>query len=73
MRRPGIEGIYVSQGINFIGPVRIGDVITARATVTGKDDRKRRLTLKTTETNQRGEMIIDGRAVVPGPDIFAKM
>ena len=32
-RLPGIEGIYVSQNLKFIRPVRIGDTITAHSTV----------------------------------------
>ena len=64
MRLSGIEGIYVSQEIKFIRPVRIGDTITIRATVDGKDDAKRRIILKTTVTNQCGELIIDGKGVV---------
>jgi 3-hydroxybutyryl-CoA dehydratase len=63
-RLPGIEGIYVSQEIKFIRPVRIGDTITVQATVIEKNDAKRRLTLQTTVTNQRSELIIDGKGVV---------
>lgn len=63
-RLPGIEGVYVSQEIKFIRPVRIGDTITAQATVIEKNDAKRRITLKTTVTNQHGELIIDGKGVV---------
>jgi 3-hydroxybutyryl-CoA dehydratase len=63
-RLPGIEGVYVSQEIKFIRPVRIGDTITAEATVIEKNDAKRRITLKTTVTNQRGDLIIDGKGVV---------
>jgi 3-hydroxybutyryl-CoA dehydratase len=63
-RLPGIEGIYVSQDLKFIRPVRIGDTITAQATVVEKNDAKRRLTLKTTVTNQRNELVIDGKAVI---------
>lgn len=63
-RLPGIEGVYVSQEIKFIRPVRIGDTITAQAAVIEKNDAKRRITLKTTVTNQHGELIIDGKGVV---------
>jgi len=63
-RLSGIDGIYVSQEIKFIGPVRIGDVITAHAIVTEKDEKKHRITFSTTVTNQRGELIIDGKGVV---------
>jgi 3-hydroxybutyryl-CoA dehydratase len=61
---PGIEGIYASQDIKFIRPVRIGDTLTARAEVAEKSDTKPRLTLKTTVTNQNGELVIDGKAVI---------
>jgi len=63
-RLPGIEGVYVSQEIKFIRPVRIGDTITAQAAVIEKNDAKRRITLKTTVTNQHGELIIDGKGIV---------
>jgi len=63
-RLPGIEGIYVSQDLNFIRPVRIGDTITAHAEVVEKNDSKRRITLKTTVKNQRDELVIDGKAVI---------
>ena len=63
-RLPGIEGVYVSQEIKFIRPVRIGDTVTAQAAVIEKNDAKRRITLKTTVTNQHGELIIDGKGVV---------
>ena len=63
-RLPGIEGIYVSRGGQFIRPVRIGDTITAQARVFEKDDAKRRITLKTTVKNQLGELILDGEGVV---------
>jgi len=63
-RLPGIAGVYVSQEIKFIRPVRIGDTITAQAAVIEKNDAKRRITLKTTVTNQHGELIIDGKGVV---------
>ncbi|HTZ39978.1 MAG TPA: MaoC family dehydratase [Syntrophales bacterium] len=63
-RLPGIEGIYVSQDLKFIRPVRIGDTITAHAEVVEKNDSKRRITLKTTVKNQRDELVIDGKAVI---------
>ncbi|HOV80251.1 MAG TPA: MaoC family dehydratase [Bacillota bacterium] len=60
---PGINGIYLSQELKFLKPVKIGDTITARAEVIGKIDEKRRLIVKTTVANQRGELVIDGKAV----------
>lgn len=63
-RLPGVKGIYVSQEIKFVRPVRIGDTIEARATVTAKNDEKQRITLRTTVQNQQGEIVIDGQAVI---------
>jgi 3-hydroxybutyryl-CoA dehydratase len=73
-RLPGIEGVYVSQDIKFIRPVHIGDAITAQATVIEKNEAKHRITLKTIVTNQRDELVIDGKgviAVMPGPERHA--
>lgn len=61
---PGLKGVYLSQEIKFLRPVRIGDTVTAQAEVIGKNEEKRRLTLKTTLHNQNGELVIDGQAVI---------
>lgn len=60
---PGTNGLYLSQELKFLKPVFIGDTITAYAEVVEKVEEKRRLILKTTVTNQRGEVVIDGKAV----------
>jgi 3-hydroxybutyryl-CoA dehydratase len=64
MQLPGPGGVYVSQTLKFVRPVRIGDVITAAAEVIAYDPDRRRLTLRTTCTNQRGETVLEGEAVV---------
>jgi 3-hydroxybutyryl-CoA dehydratase len=64
MHLPGPGGIYVSQTLRFKGPVRIGDAITATVEVVAYDAGRRRLTLKTTCTNQRGETVLDGEAIL---------
>ena len=64
MHLPGPGGIYLNQTLTFTRPVRIGDTITASAEVTAYDPGRRRLTLRTTCTNQRGETVLDGEAVV---------
>lgn len=64
MHLPGPGGIYASQTLKFVRPVRIGDAITASAEVVAFDSDRRRLTLRTTCTNQRGETVLDGEAVV---------
>jgi 3-hydroxybutyryl-CoA dehydratase len=50
--------------MRFLGPVRIGDTITARVEVISLNDEKERVTLKTTCTNQDGKVILDGEALV---------
>ena len=61
---PGPNTIYLAQEVSFKLPVKIGDTVTAEVTVTEKRDDKRILKLKTTVTNQRGEIVVDGSAVV---------
>ena len=61
---PGPNTIYLGQEVSFKMPVKIGDTVTAEATVTEKRDDKRIIKLKTTVTNQRGEIVVDGSAVV---------
>jgi 3-hydroxybutyryl-CoA dehydratase len=61
---PGPNSIYLGQELKFIAPVKIGDTITVLVTVTEKRDDKGIIKLRTTASNQRGEMVIDGSAVV---------
>jgi 3-hydroxybutyryl-CoA dehydratase len=61
---PGPNTIYLGQELKFTAPVKIGDTVTAEVTVTEKRDDKRILKLKTIVTNQRGEIVVDGSAVV---------
>jgi 3-hydroxybutyryl-CoA dehydratase len=44
---PGPGAIYLSQTVKFKAPVRIGDTVVARATITALDPEKRRITLST--------------------------
>ncbi|MCG8359858.1 MAG: MaoC family dehydratase [Kiloniellales bacterium] len=46
-RLPGPGCIYLSQSLNFLSAVRIGDTVIARATITGVDPEKRRVSLQT--------------------------
>ena len=68
---PGPGAIYVSQTMNFMAPVLIGDTITAVATVTAIDATKRRVTIKTQCLNG-DKVVIDGEAVVLVPRKTAK-
>ncbi|MFW9958102.1 MAG: MaoC family dehydratase [Candidatus Odinarchaeota archaeon] len=64
MYLPGPGTIYMSQSMRFLGPVRIGDTITARVEVVMLNDEKERVTLKTICTNQDGKVVLDGEALV---------
>ena len=59
---PGPGGILLSQDVKFLAPVRIGDVITAKAEVIELNPGKNRVKFKTTCTNQKGEVVVDGTA-----------
>src|SRR6185503_16503769 len=63
---PGPGAIYISQTMNFMAPVLIGDTITAVATVSAIDAQKRRVTIKTQCLNG-DKVVIDGEAVVLVP------
>lgn len=64
MQLPGLGAIYLQQNLKFKGPVYAGDTITATAEVVNVRSEKRILTLRTECTNQRGEVVIEGEAVV---------
>ncbi|HEX8140463.1 MAG TPA: MaoC family dehydratase [Pyrinomonadaceae bacterium] len=61
---PGQGSVYLSQTLQFVAPVFPGDTVTARVTVTRVREDKPIVTLETTCSNQRGEPLIKGEAVV---------
>jgi 3-hydroxybutyryl-CoA dehydratase len=61
---PGAGGIYLSQQLEFLAPVFIGDTITATAEVVSWRSEKRILTLKTDAYNQNGTQVVTGKAVL---------
>lgn len=61
---PGPNSIYLGQELKFTAPVKLGDTVTATATITEKKEDKRILKLKTVVTNQWGEVVVDGSAVI---------
>jgi 3-hydroxybutyryl-CoA dehydratase len=61
---PGPNCIYLGQDLKFTAPVKIGDTVTVTVTVTDKRDDKRIIKLRTIVSNQRGETVIDGNAVM---------
>ncbi len=73
MKLPGPGCLYVSQRIEFLKPVKIGDEITARVEIVEVISEKR-LRLRTLCVNQRQEIVIDGEAVIipPRPERIKK-
>jgi 3-hydroxybutyryl-CoA dehydratase len=65
-RMPGPGAIYLSQTLRFRRPVRIGDTVTASATIAEIDQARARVTLKTV-CKVAGEVVADGEAVVLAP------
>ena len=64
---PGPGSIYIRQEVNFLKPVRIGDTVTATAEVAEVMAEKKRVRLNTFCTNQIGEVVLDGQAIVSPP------
>ena len=64
---PGAGTVYVEQTLRFELPVRVGDTLTVIATVTGKEDASKRVTLDCKVINQTGTTVLSGSAVVLAP------
>ena len=56
--------VYLSQTMKFTAPVYIGDTVTATGTITNIRRDKGIVTLETICTNQNGETLVKGEAVV---------
>ena len=63
-RLPGPGAIYLSQELKFLKPVFFDDVITARVEVLEVLRERNRMRLKTVCSNQRGEEVLTGEALV---------
>jgi acyl dehydratase len=63
-RLPGPGAIYLAQSLKFLKPVKFGDAITARVDVLETNREKNRMRLRTVCTNQLGEEVLTGEAVV---------
>ncbi len=61
---PGPGSVYLGQTLQFKAPVYLGDTITARIEVTKVREDKPIITLATVCTNQDGNNVIEGEAVV---------
>ncbi len=67
---PGPGALWVSQNLEFLSPVRLGDTLTVSCVVTAKHPRERLLELDTTIVNQAGQKVLAGSGkvkVLEGP------
>lgn len=63
---PGPGCLYLSQTLDFLGPVRIGDEITARVEIVEMISAKR-MRMRTQCVNQNKETVLDGEAIIVPP------
>lgn len=63
---PGPGAIYLTQSLRFRRPVRIGDPVVTRVTVSALDERRGYVTLATL-CQVDGKTVVDGEAVVVAP------
>ena len=61
---PGPGSIYLSQQLEFLAPVFIGDTITAVVEVTSWRPEKRIITFKTDAYNQEERQVVTGKSVL---------
>ena len=64
MRLPGPGSVYISQSLNFRGPVKIGDVVVISVEVAELTEKGRRVRL-------RCECAVDGKVVLDGEGVLA--
>jgi acyl dehydratase len=64
---PGPGTSYLSQTLEFLAPVHVGDMLTITVTVTAREPGDRRLTLDCRCVNAAGALVIAGLAVVRAP------
>ncbi len=67
MQLPGPGTIYLTQTLQFLKPVRVGDTITASVKAIAKDDKHKHITFQTLCANQDGDHVLEGEAVVIAP------
>jgi 3-hydroxybutyryl-CoA dehydratase len=66
MRLPGPGAVYISQTLNFRGPVKIGDVVDVSVEVVELSEKGRRVRLKC-ECRVEGAIVLDGEGVLSVP------
>lgn len=67
-RLPGPGGTWLSQQLEFLAPIFIGDTLTARVEVTAWEPERRLLTLKTDCTNQEERQVVTGQVTLILPE-----
>jgi len=63
----GLGTIHMSETVKFLAPVFIGDSVTVTSEVTGKNDEKNRMTVKSVIINQEGKTVLEGEALIMMP------
>jgi 3-hydroxybutyryl-CoA dehydratase len=66
MRLPGPGAVYISQTLNFLGPVKIGDVVDVSVEVVELTEKGRRVRLKC-ECRVGEKVVLEGEGVLSVP------
>ncbi|MCL4746473.1 MAG: bifunctional enoyl-CoA hydratase/phosphate acetyltransferase [Burkholderiaceae bacterium] len=66
-RLPGPGTVYLGQTLKFLRPVRVGDTLTIRVTVSSRDEATKRVHLDCACINHDGVTVITGDAEVIAP------
>jgi 3-hydroxybutyryl-CoA dehydratase len=66
MRLPGPGAVYISQTLNFLGPVKIGDVVDVAVEVIALTEKGRRVRLRC-ECRVAGKLVLDGEGLLSVP------
>jgi 3-hydroxybutyryl-CoA dehydratase len=66
MRLPGPGAVYISQSLNFLGPVKIGDVIDVSVEVAELTEKGRRVRLKC-ECRVADKVVVEGEGILSVP------
>lgn len=61
---PGEGSVYLNQELSFRKPVYYGVKVTVRVEIEGIDMMKKRLTLKTVCSDEEGNLLINGKALI---------
>jgi 3-hydroxybutyryl-CoA dehydratase len=66
MRLPGPGSVYISQSLNFLGPVKIGDVVDISVEVVELTEKGRRVRLQC-ECRVGDKVVLEGVGVLSVP------